>query len=90
MAVHAVPQIKNMTTKRKITAFRTKISLQMNHSYQKNTVSGKYNPLSEQGLKIRYLEIQSINGRNILLNWAEFISNQADKSLCKCNNFYDT
>ena len=58
-----------MTTKRKITAFRTKISLQMNHSYQKNTVSGKYNPLSEQGLKIRYLEIQSINGRNYKLIW---------------------
>lgn len=49
-----------MPTKIKITAFRTKISLQMNHSYQKNTVSGKYNPLSEQGLKIRYLDRDTI------------------------------
>lgn len=60
MAVHAVPQIKNMPTKIKITAFRMKISLQMNHSYQKNTVSGKYNPLSEQGLKVRYLDRDTI------------------------------
>lgn len=60
MAVHAAPQIKNMPTKIKIVAFRTKISLQMNHSYQKNTVSGKYNPLSEQGLKIRYSDRDTI------------------------------
>ena len=60
MAVHAAPQIKNMPTKIKITAFRMKISLQMNHSYQKNTVSGKYNPLSEQGLKVRYLDRDTI------------------------------